>query len=125
MANRSKIWRVTAGETVGLAKDLSADLDSDESLTGTPTVTIYSDDGDGTWTDETANFTLANVQVNTEAITLSNGSTIAVGDGVEFRLTATETPGTYYVVVECDGDDGSHPASDPITLIVQGPAAQG
>lgn len=121
MARLSTIWRLTAGETVDLAKDLSADLDSGESLTGTPEVTIYSrDDG----SDVTSDFTLANVQVNTAVIT-RNGGTIAIGDGVAFRLTVTDTPGTYDVVVECGADDGSHPASDPIKLIVVGPAAQG
>jgi hypothetical protein len=118
---RSRIWHLTAGETVDLAKDLSGDLDDDESLDGNPEVTVWEKSG-STYTDVTADFTVANEQVNTEALDIIGGGTIAIGDGVAFRLTASETPGTYEVRVECDGDDGSHPVS-VVKLVVSGPGS--
>lgn len=119
---RRTSWTMSPGETLTLAKSLAGDLEDDDTLTGqTPEVTVWERQSSGTYEDVTtsAGFTVASPQVNTEALTTEAGETIAIGDGVVFRLTATETPGTYLVRVECDTDGGDHVVSD-VTLQVSG-----
>lgn len=116
---------MTPGETLTLGKGFANDLKSAELLTGnTPQVTVHTKDDAGAFTDVTASlsFTVANEQPNTAEFTASGGEVVAIGKGVLFDLTASETAGTYYVRVECDGDDGSHVVSTPyVELKVAGP----
>lgn len=122
MANRSKVWNMSPGETLTLAKSLRGDMASGDTLTGeTPSVTVWQKQSDGTYSDVTtsASFTVASVAVNTGALTDSDGSTIAIGDGVQFRLTATQTAGSYLVRVACDTSNGDHAVSD-VDLVVAG-----
>lgn len=122
MASRSKQWVVTCGEKVVLAKSLSRDLESGETLTGTPVVTIHEKTAAEVWSDVTVDFTIGNPRVNTGALTTEDGETIAIGHGVVFDLTASEDPGKYEVRVSCAASDGTIPAATPPpTLTVLGP----
>lgn len=118
---RTKGWHHTAGETVDLGKSLGADLDAGELLTGTPVVTIHAKE---TGADVTTDFTIANEQVNSAPFTTEAGEVVPIGEGVLFRLTMTDTPGSYVVRISCGADDGSTPAATPpVPLLVSGPAA--
>ena len=120
---RKQAWTMSPGETLILAKSMSADLESSASMAGnTPTVTIaQGNDVDG-WTDYTSSFTIASEQVNTSALTTEAGETIAIGKGIVFTLTATTTQGKYSVRLSCDADDGTTPTTD-VVLYVKGPEA--
>lgn len=118
---RQKSWTMSPGETLALAKSLAGDLGTAEVMTGeSPTVTVHQRGSDGLYTDVTSDFTVASEQVNTGALTTDDGETIAIGKGVSFLLTATETAGEYEVRVECDGDESSH-AVARVPLYVVGP----
>ena len=115
---RRRMWRMSRGETLSLAKSLRGDMDDDDTLTGeTPEVTVWDEDGE----TEVDGFTVAGASINTEDLTDADGNTIDVGDAVEFRLTASETGGPYLVRVECDTANGDHVVSD-VELIVEGTA---
>lgn len=121
---RRKVWRMLPGETRDLGVSMDSELDSAASMAGeTPEVTLWQL-SDGTWTQITSGFTLASVQVNTEAQTADGGEVIAIGRGIFFRLTAPTLRGTYYIRSECDADDGTHPArgdENMDVLVVSGP----
>jgi hypothetical protein len=119
---RQRVMEMLPGEELDYAKSLAHGLDAAEVLTGTPVVSVWSKTTPTTYTDVTASlsFTVAGEAVNTATRTTEDDEVIGIGKGVDFRLTATETPGTYEVRVECDGDDGSHPAS-VLPLVVSGP----
>ena len=120
---RAQQWRMSPGEVLVLACSLDSDLETDATLTGeTPEITLHTENADGTFTDATADFTVAGETANASALTTSTGETIAIGKGVVFTLTASETAGTYWCRVECDADDGTHPTRT-IKLIVEGPTA--
>jgi hypothetical protein len=127
MATRSKSWTLTAGEKVPLGKSLSDDLDAGVTLTGTPTITIHEKTGgqnSETWDDVTADFTIANEQVNVAEFTDANGKVVAIGKGVVFELTASDDPGRYEVRISCAATDGTEPAATPpVPLHVVGPPA--
>lgn len=117
---RSKQWRMSSGEVLTLAKSLRGDMESGDTLTGsTPAVTVWQKVS-GVYTDVTvsAGFTVASEAVNTGALTDSDGDTIAIGDGVAFRLTAGDQ-GTYLVRVQCATDQGDTAVSD-VPLVVSG-----
>ena len=117
---RSKVWNVTVGEVADLLKSLGRDLATGETLTGTPTITIY----DSSDVDVTSDFTIAGVQVNTVERTTEDGETIPIGKAVEFRLTASVAEGIYAVDVACSGSGGNKPkATPPVKLVVSGPGA--
>lgn len=92
-------------------------LASGETLTGTPTGAIYEQSG-GTWT-EASTGSVAALSRNSSALTASDGTTIAVDEGVSFLLTAPTTPGDYVVRVDCASTDGSDPGRQ-VDLIVAG-----
>lgn len=120
MSRRNQWSPVSPGETIDLAVSMAGDLDSGATLTGnTPTVSVWTKSG-SSYTAATG-FTVASAAVNTGALTAADGSTIAVGDGIQFRLTAGAA-GTYYVRSECDADDGTRPARFD-RLEVEGPPA--
>ena len=116
---RSKAWIMTPGEKLILAKSLENGLEPAAVMTGeTPAVTVHELSGEA-WVDVTSSkgFTVASKQVNASALTAEDGSTVPIGKAVTFTLTATETPGSYRVRVECDADDGTHPVADvPLTV---------
>lgn len=122
MTTRQRRWTFQPGEKRDLGVSMASDLDAGASLTGnTPVVNAFADeDGD----TPVAGFTITNAQVNASDQTADDGEVIAAGDGIFFRLTATTVRGTYYILSECDADDGTHP-SRPDVLIVKGPAVQG
>lgn len=70
---------------------------SGRTLSGTPTVTEYTLDSAGAATSS-SDWTISGVAVNSSAITLNNGNTIAANKAVVFRLTdaGTATSGTTY-----------------------------
>ena len=117
-------WKMAPGETLVLSKSLAAGLDSSELLSGTPSVTVWlrTSISPLTYTDVTSSysFTVANVAVNTAAITAGDGQTVAIGEAVVFKLTATTTLGEYQVRVACTGDSGSTPV-EIVDLSVAGP----
>lgn len=118
---RRRQWRMMPGETRDLAVSLESELDSGASMTGeTPEVSVWTGDEDAGYT--AAVVTISNEQVNTGQLTTEDGETIAVGEGIAFRITAPSTRATYTVRSECDADDGTH-VSRFDTLIVEGPAA--
>ena len=114
---RNRYWEMNPSETVVLSVDLSADKESGVTLS-LPSVTIYTKSGD-TYTDVTSDFTVAGAAINSAQITREDGGTTAIGDGVTFRLTASATQGTYYVVVEATGDDSTTPKTER-RLVVSG-----
>lgn len=70
-------------------------LDSGELLTGTPTVTEYTEDADGVLTTS-SDLTISDIAVNTAALTI-NGKTVAVGQAVQFKVSGG-TADTNYVL---------------------------
>ena len=75
---------VSAGATRIVSLDLTDDLDSSETLTGTPTVSEIS----------TTDLTLGNKQVNSGSITVL-GRTVTAGKAIQFT-TAGQVAGTVY-----------------------------
>jgi hypothetical protein len=71
-------------------------LEDSETLTGTPTVAEESGNGD-------LGAAVSVVAVNTSTVTRPDGTTIAVGEAVQFRLgtAAKVTAGDYRVSVKC------------------------
>lgn len=116
---RQTNWKMNPGETLVLSVDMSADMEDGVTISS-PTVKVYTKSGD-TYTDVSNDFTVASAAVNTSAITREDGGTTAIGDGVTFKLTASTTQGTYYVVVRATGSDSTTPKTER-TLIVSGGA---
>lgn len=86
-------------------------LDAGETLTGTPTVTEVDANGN---TVSPANLTFSNVGVNTAALTI-NGLSVAIGQAVQFNVTAgAGLDGDYNINVKCGTN-----ASPAQTLIVK------
>lgn len=117
---RRKQWSMNPGETLDLAVSMASELDTSAVMTGsTPTVSVWTRSGT-TYTAATG-FTIANEQVNSGALTTEDGETIAIGEGIAFRLTAGAA-GTYYIRSECDADDGTHVVREDV-LVVAGAGA--
>lgn len=116
---RRKQWTMSPGEELVLSVDMSRDMEDGVTLSS-PSVTVYTKSGT-TYTDATADFTVEAEQINASAITREDGGTTAIGDGVVFRLTASTTQGTYYVVVQATGDDGTTIKTERV-LVVSGGA---
>lgn len=117
---RRKQWKMNPAEVLDLAVSMASELDSAASLAGeTPTVSVWTKSG-STYS-AASGFTIANEQVNVSALTTDDGETIAIGEGIAFRLTAGAA-GTYYIRSECDADDGTHVVREDV-LIVAGAGA--
>lgn len=117
--SRNKWSAMNPGETLDMAASLANDLDTGSVLSALPEVSVWTRSGD-TYT-AAAGFTVASVQINTAELTAADGSTIAIGEAVVWRLTAGDA-GRYYVRIEADADDGTHPVRwEPLT--VSGPPA--
>jgi hypothetical protein len=119
MARRLGVWQMSGGETLPLGQSLRGDMEAGDTLTGeTPVVEVHQKQGGGSYTDVTAskNFVVASVSVNTEELTDQKGNPIAVGDGVQFKLTAGDV-GRYKVRIECPSSDGHKPVAE-VDLVV-------
>lgn len=119
-------WRMSPGETLVLAKSLAGDLEDDALLTGTPEVTAWTRDSNGSY-NAAEGFTVTEGQINSAELATVTSETIAVRKGVVFELEVEEdvTPGHYFVRVECDADDGTHPVAwVPLTIEGPPPAAE-
>lgn len=119
-------WNFLPGEKKDLAVSLAVELGG-STLTGqTPTVTPYTYDSARETYSEATGFTIASVAVNSAAIDVISEDggqvleEIAIGDGIEFRLTAPTTRGTYYIRSECVAADGTKPGRWD-ELVVEGP----
>ena len=120
---RRAAWTMSPGETLVLAKSLGADLEDDASLTGeTPAISVWELAADETYDEVATGFTVSGETVNAAALTTESGETIAIGEAAVFTLAVATTvePGRYYVKVECDADDGTHPVSR-VPLTIEGP----
>lgn len=122
---RRKQWRMNPAEVLELAVSMASELDSAASMTGeTPTVSVWTRTGSqnaGYTYSAASGFTISNAQVNVSALTTEGGETIAIGEGIAFRLTAGAA-GTYYIRSECDADDGTHVVREDV-LVVAGAGA--
>jgi hypothetical protein len=119
MAGRLGVWQMSGGETLPLAQSLRGDMEAADTLTGeTPVVEVHQKQGNGAYTDVTAanNFVVASVSVNTAELTDHNGNPIAVGDGVQFKLTAGDV-GRYKVRIECPSSDGHRPVAEVVLVV--------
>lgn len=83
-----------AGETVNCGMNMSAELASDETITGTPTVT-----------GSPSGLTINNISVITEQTTI-DGRRVAIGQGVLFRIAGGTADTTYTITVTCSTDAG-------------------
>lgn len=94
------------GETRNFATSFADELDSGESLTGTPTVEEQT----------TSDLTIENKAVNTVALTI-NGKTVAVGAAVQCKVSGQQAAGSAatgsYTIKITVGTD----ATPPQTLI--------
>jgi len=76
-------------------------LDSGETLTGTPTVTEQT----------TSVLTISGAAVNTAAFTDGDGNTVAIGEGVQFRVEDdsdnSNAGSTYEILVKCATTDSN------------------
>lgn len=115
--SRRVSWKMLPGEELPVAVSLAHKLAPGETLTGTPTGAIYSESG-GSYTVASTG-SVAAMSRNSSALTASDGTTIAINEGVTFMLTAPDAAGTYYVRVDCASTDGSDPGRQ-VTLIVDG-----
>lgn len=89
MSDAPQIGTKKASEVRNAAVDFSGKLDSGESLTGTPTVTATP-----------SGLTFANVAVSTGTLTI-NGSSVAAGKAVQFKVTGGTSYLMYDVSVSC------------------------
>lgn len=114
-------WVFSPGEKLAVGVSLADGLDSGVTLTGTPSVTVWSKSGT-TYTELTAgtDYTVGSVTVNAATFQDQNRDTVAIGTGVTWFLTAPETLGRYYVLISCAATDGSDPDTW-YSLVVEGP----
>jgi len=94
------------GETNAFAVSFAGVLDSGESLTGTPTVAEQT----------TSDLTIANVAVNTSALTINNQS-VAVGAAVQFTVAGQLTANSPYTLKITAATDAT-PAQTKIKYVV-------
>ena len=90
-ATRPKVKHST--ENILFGVDFTALLQSGETLTGTPTVTNA--------TVTTPALTLGSPIVNTSAFTNDDGATVAIGTGVQVRISSGLSPTDYVLTVTC------------------------
>ena len=117
MARKTQ-WKMSPSEELVLSVDLSADKEDGATLSS-PAVRVYTKSGN-TYTDVTVSFTIEAEAINAAIITREDGGTTAIGDGVVFRLTASATQGTYYVVVQATGSDGTLPKTERVLVVAGG-----
>lgn len=85
---------LVVGETRNFAVSFADQLDTDESLTGTPTVAE----------ETTSDLTLANKAVNTSALTIEH-ETVAIGAAVQFKVSGQLiATGVYTIKITCSTD---------------------
>ena len=96
---------VATGETRNVSISFVPELDVGELLTGTPTVVELT----------TANLTLTNKVVNTGALTVERNP-VAIGQGVQFKLTGAVAGTNYRVLITVTTD--ATPAQT-LQLVVQ------
>ncbi len=124
MARREQ-WVFSPGEKLDIGKSLADGLDPGETLTGSPTVTVWQKTSTNpvTYADVTSSggFVVEAAQVNTvQRLDELGGLIYDIGKGVECRLTAGPAIGEYEVRMECAGSDGSLPIAVG-RLVVRGP----
>ena len=73
-----------SGESIKFGWDFTKLLRTGESLNGTPTVVCTAFSGTG---GATADLTIASVAVNTAAFDNDEGGSVAIGDGIQARIT--------------------------------------
>jgi hypothetical protein len=94
-------YEIKIGSVRNVAVDCRGWLDTDEALTGTPTVTIGAGGG-----------TLANKIVSAEALTIDD-QLVPAGKAVQFNIdTDGATAGEYTITVSCATD--AVPAQEPM-----------
>ena len=100
MATRSRIFTLHAGEIDDWAVGFSDRLDSGETLSGTPTVSIHDKDFTGA---VYAGVTASQVGRNVNPLADEDGTEHAADEAVEFRVTAADdaTEEEYWLRVEC------------------------
>ena len=95
---------ITSGETRNVAVDMTGKLDSGETLTGTPTVTV-----------SPTGPTLSNKAVNTSTLVI-NGSSVTAGYAIQFKITGA-TAGTLYTIT-CTCGTTSTPAQTLVEYVM-------
>jgi len=101
MTNRNTAAQVlykTPSEDRLISVDFGGKLDSGELLTGTPTVAT-----DYVEPSTASALTFANKAVSTAQLTI-NGRTVAIGEAVQFLVSAGEIDADYVVKVTCGTD---------------------
>ena len=100
MATRSLVFKLHAGEIDDWAVGFSARLDSGETLSGTPTVTIHNKDTTGA---VYAGITASQIGRNASPVTDEDGTVHAADEAVEFRVTGANdaVEASYTIRVEC------------------------
>ena len=71
--------------TADITVDLTGELETDEVLTGAQTVT----------SEDTAVLTLGSATINTAALTKKNGTTVAIGKAITFKVTQVGSANRY------------------------------
>lgn len=94
-------------ETVVITLDATAMLAAGETLTGTPSVSVTTLIG----TDSTPSLVVANPIINSVALTLLNGKTIAIGSAVQAVCSAGVFASQYWICITC-------PTSNPNKTLV-------
>lgn len=82
----------TEDEVRNVAVDFTQELDSGELLAGTPTIT-----------ESTGDLTISNKAVSTSSLTI-NGSTVATGGAVQFKVSGGTAGTTYTINIQCSTD---------------------
>ena len=97
MTNKApQINEKTVSEVRNVAISFSGKLDSDELLTGTPTVVDCSPPSPET-------LVFANIAVNTSILTI-NGVSVPVGEAVQFKVTGGVADTNYDIQINCGTD---------------------
>ena len=91
---------IGSGETLNGGVDFTSQLDSTESITGTPTVVE----------ETTSDLTISAISGNAAAVTI-NGTSVGIGKAVLFTVTGAVSLTEYSLLVTCATD-----ASTPQTL---------
>lgn len=92
MSQAEQIQSKTANEVRNLAANFTDKLDSGESLTGTPTVSI-----------SPSGVTAASIAVSTGSLTVL-GETVAAGNAVTCSVSAGTAGTRYTLTIQCDTD---------------------
>lgn len=88
-----EINEMTTRELRHFSVNMEPQLDTDETLSGTPTVT-----------EDSGNLTLTGKAVSTALLSIS-GVSVAIGQAVQFTVDAAES-GSYTIVIVCGTSSG-------------------